>query len=94
MGCNCLRFSDLAGYLAGAFARCNDELQSVRRRSGKAGIELTIKTLESTRSQLVNYSATCLMEVRNEAVSALHEHVVLIGWLIALQRFDWSTPLH
>lgn len=51
------------GYLAGAFSRCQDELQSVRRRAGKADVALVLKGLEVTKTQLVNFSATCLMEV-------------------------------
>ncbi|CAM9621268.1 unnamed protein product [Scytosiphon promiscuus] len=50
------------GFLAGAFSRCQDELQSVRRRVGKADVALALKALEATKVQLVNFSATCLME--------------------------------
>lgn len=52
------------GYLARAFGRCHEELQSVRRREGKADVSLALKALEVARTQLVSFSATCLMEVR------------------------------
>lgn len=55
----------LSGFLAGAFSRCQDELQSVRRRAGKVDVALALKALEATKAQLVNFSATCLMEVSN-----------------------------
>ena len=52
------------GYLAGAFGRCQDEVQAARRKADKSDVTLTLKGLEVARSQLVNFSATCLMEVK------------------------------
>ncbi|CBN78076.1 conserved unknown protein [Ectocarpus siliculosus] len=55
------------GFLAGAFSRCQDELQSVRRRAGKSDVALALKGLEAARTQLINFSATCLMEACKSA---------------------------
>lgn len=56
-----------SGYLAGAFSRCHDELQTLRRRAGKADVALAVQGLEVAKTQLVNFSATCLMEVSEGA---------------------------
>eukprot|EP00904_Undaria_pinnatifida_P013657 jgi/Undpi1/9421/HiC_scaffold_27.g11878.m1 len=50
------------GYLAGAFGRCHDEVQVARRKVDKSDVTLTVKGLEAARTQIVNFSATCLME--------------------------------
>lgn len=57
------------GYLAGAFGRCHDEVQATRRKADKSDVPLTLKGLEAARTQIVNFSATCLMEVRGAAGS-------------------------
>lgn len=66
----------LEGYLAGAFTRCNGELQSARRKAGKADMALALKGLEAARAQLINFSATCLMEV---TVLSLALELFLVG---------------
>lgn len=55
--------SPAAGYLLAAFGRCGDELQSARRRGGKTDVSEVVEALEGTRTQLVSFSATSLMEV-------------------------------
>eukprot|EP00903_Cladosiphon_okamuranus_P021833 g20076.t1 len=50
------------GYLAGAFSRCHGELQTLRRRVGTTDVALAVQGLEVAKTQLVNFSATCLME--------------------------------
>lgn len=91
----CFLFRRLAGFLAGAFSRCQDELQSVRRRAGKTDVALALKALEATKAQLVNFSATCLMEVSNGVgcpTSGVRYHRLCQIFEVTNVRWSWFTP--
>lgn len=64
------------GYLAGAFGRCHDEVQATRRKADKSDVTLTLKGLEAARTQIVNFSATCLMEVTGAAGSIHYDEII------------------